>query len=129
MSELYMQRNENLAPYSFDDLIAELHTVTNTLPDNRKGSNTHYRIRDGILSAFSVFFMQSPSFLAHQLKLQQVHGTSNAKTLFQIHHIPSDNQIRNSVPQALEEVVDGLTTKYESYREDGGGPTGVDYQE
>jgi len=32
------------------------------LPDHRTGRNTTYTLKDAILSAFAVFFMQSPSF-------------------------------------------------------------------
>src|SRR5258706_3240895 len=49
------------------------------------------------VAAFSVFFMQSPSFLAHQRHLAQgaVHGRSNCETLFGMTKIPSDNHIRD----------------------------------
>lgn len=46
------------------------------------------------LSAFSVFFMQSPSFLAHQRVLAEHCGRSNAGTLFGMTAIPCDNHIR-----------------------------------
>lgn len=48
-------------------------------------------------AAFSVFFMQSPSFLAHQRQLAQRagHGRSNCETLFGMTKIPSDNHIRD----------------------------------
>jgi len=46
------------------------------------------------LSAFSIFFMGSPSFLAHQRALQRGHGRSNCQTLFGMSAIPSDNYIR-----------------------------------
>ncbi|MBX3732031.1 MAG: hypothetical protein KF791_05505 [Verrucomicrobiae bacterium] len=36
------------------------------LPDRRRGANTSYAMEDFGLSAFAVFFTQSPSFLAHQ---------------------------------------------------------------
>ena len=46
------------------------------------------------LSAFSIFFMGSPSFLAHQRALAEGHGRSNCETLFGMSAIPSDNYIR-----------------------------------
>lgn len=54
-----------------------------------------YTIADGVLAAFGVFFMQSPSFLAHQRLLESKKGGNNARTLFQVTEIPSDAQIRN----------------------------------
>ena len=76
-------------------LIDQLRQSFASLPDARTGKNTTYDMLDAGLSAFSVFFMQSPSFLAHQEAMQKASGHSNAETLFGIHKIPSDNQIRN----------------------------------
>ena len=52
-------------------------------------------MEDAALSAFSVFFTQSPSFLDYQVRMQCRLGKNNAQTLFGVHQIPSDNQIRN----------------------------------
>src|SRR5258707_5430251 len=48
------------------------------------------------MAAFSVFFMQSPSFLAHQRRLAEGPGCgrSNCETLFEMSRIPSDNHVR-----------------------------------
>jgi hypothetical protein len=51
-------------------------------------------MEDAALSAFSVFFTQTPSFLAHQRMMEGSQGHSNAQSLFGVHRIPSDNQIR-----------------------------------
>ena len=66
------------------------------LPDRRTGSNGRYSMTDIGLAAFSVFFMQSPSFLAHQEAMAEGpgRGRSNAHTLFGMTAIPSDNHIR-----------------------------------
>ena len=55
-------------------------------PDKRRGMNATYGIGD-IGMAASVFFMQSPSFLAHQRQLEG-HGRSNRASLFGIAKIP-----------------------------------------
>lgn len=47
------------------------------------------------LAAFSVFFMQCPSFLSHQRALETGRGRSNCQTLFGMERIPTDNHIRN----------------------------------
>jgi hypothetical protein len=70
------------------------------LPDKRVGDNAFISMRDIGLSAFSVFFTQSSSFLEHQKLLQKRAGKSNAHSLFKIEHIPSDNHIR----EMLDEV-------------------------
>ena len=64
------------------------------LPDKRRGTNSQYSMADISLAALSVFFMQSPSFLAHQRALDHGRGRSNCQTLFRMTKIPSDNHIR-----------------------------------
>src|SRR3982751_4725590 len=63
-------------------------------PDPRRGDNGSYAMADFGLAAFSVFFAQSPSFLAHQRQLAAGHGRSNANTLFGMSRIPGDSHIR-----------------------------------
>lgn len=79
---------------AFDDLIEEFHRVLEGLPDYRTGQNTTYSIKDAALGAFSVFFTQSPSFLAHQQTMKRTKGRSNAESIFGIEKVPCDNQIR-----------------------------------
>ena len=64
-------------------------------PDKRTDNNTFYCMEDVALAAFSVFFTQSPSFLAHQIAMTESQGISNAQTLFGLTKIPSDNHIRD----------------------------------
>jgi len=75
-----------------------------TFPDIRTGRNSQYEVIDAGMGAFSVFFNQSPSFLAHQKLLESKYGMSNANTLFGVTQIPSDNQIRN--------ILDGVEPEY-----------------
>ena len=78
-----------------------LRVVAEEAPDKRSGRpNAKYSMSDICLAAFSVFFMQSPSFLAHQQALSARQGRSNLQTLFQNVQIPSDNHIR--------EMLDGI---------------------
>ena len=79
---------------SFTSLLGFLRSAIETFPEVRTGNNTRYSIEDIALSAFSVFFTQSPSFLAYQTSMQQNKGNNNARTLFGIEKIPCDNQIR-----------------------------------
>jgi hypothetical protein len=81
-------------PISFGQLMTLLWQQFKHLPDHRTGQNNRYAIEDAAKGAFSVFFTQSASFLAHQQAMKQSQGRSNAETLFQIEQIPSDNQIR-----------------------------------
>ena len=85
-----------LKSLSLSPIIQRLKMSWQALPDYRKlGNNTHYKIVDAALAAFSVFFMQSPSFLAHQRDMHRRKGRDNVATLFGVEKIPSDVQIRN----------------------------------
>ena len=77
-----------------NELIHNLMASFSPLLDLRKGMNRKYRVEDALLSGFSLFFLQSSSFLQYQRQMMTKKGRSNAKTLFGIEQIPCDNQIR-----------------------------------
>ena len=80
---------------NFSDVVKQLRTTLDTFSDPRTGKNTTYTMTDAGLSAFSVFFMQSPSFLDFQRTMQETQGENNAHSLFGIFKIPTDNHIRS----------------------------------
>ncbi len=76
------------------------------LPDSRKpGNNQKYRIEDAVLSAFSVFFTQSPSFLDYQRRMEKLHNRNNAQSIFGVHQIPSTSQIGNLLDPIAPETL------------------------
>ena len=89
-------------------MIERLKQACDEFPDERTGKNSQYDLPDVGMSAFSVFFTQSPSFLAHQRDMQLRKGRNNAESLFGLNKLPSDNQIRNLLdpvdPKYLESV-------------------------
>ena len=91
-----------------DSYMTALRARCDALPDKREGRNTQYSMADIGLAAFSVFFMQSPSFLAHQQALEELRGRSNANTLFGMTKIPSDNHIRQMLDGAPPDHFDAL---------------------
>jgi len=105
-----MRRSESTTDggLGFDDLIGELRELARTFPDKRTGRNTRFAMEDVVLGAFSVFWTQSPSFLAHQTAMQQAHGQSNAETLFAMTQIPTDNHIRDLLDHLPPEGVFAL---------------------
>jgi len=96
----------------FAQVMHSVREVLQQLPDARRGKNLHYRMVDAGLSAFSVFFMQCPSFLEYQRRMQQEQGRNNVQSIFGAHDIPSDNQIRNLLdavpPQTLQPLYEQL---------------------
>src|SRR5271170_2512210 len=81
-------------------LVSGLKAVCATFPDSRKGRGGNIEIADFGVSAFSMFFMQSASFLAFQRRLEKGQGCSNVRGLFEIAKIPSDNYIRDMLDEA-----------------------------
>jgi hypothetical protein len=75
-------------------LLAGLQDACGAFPDKRKGAVT-YSMADAGMSAFSLFFMQSESFLAYQRSLVDERKTSNCQTLFGMTKIPTDATIRS----------------------------------
>ena len=51
------------AVLTLDDITKQIRNTFEQFTDPRRGKNTRYTLVDAGLSAFSVFFMQSPSFL------------------------------------------------------------------
>jgi hypothetical protein len=80
---------------TFSEVVKELRTTFEAFTDRRTGKNSSYTMTDAALSAFSVFFMQSPSFLDFQRTMQETQGKNNAQTLFNVFQIPTDNHIRS----------------------------------
>lgn len=88
---------------SFDTLRSILVATVTELPDVRTRPNRICEMADAVLGAFAVFFVQSPSFLAHQQEMQRRQGQNNAQSLFGLDQVPSDGQIRNLLDPVLPE--------------------------
>ncbi len=81
---------------SFGVMLGFLTRAIAEIKDPRQASNaTRYSIKDTVLGAFSVFFMQCESFLEHQRQMHSRFGQDNAQNLFGLKQIPTTPQIRN----------------------------------
>jgi hypothetical protein len=87
----------------FKAMLKPIKEMLEKLPEHRKGRNTRYTLMDAGLSALSVFYMQSPSFLSWQQDMEKKHGKNNAGSLFGIEGIPSDEQTKNLLDPVSEE--------------------------
>jgi hypothetical protein len=96
---------------AYETLITALQHSFENLPDPRSGENTRYEIKDAAVSAFGIFFTQSPSFLAYQRLMATAKGRSNVQSLFGAEHIPSDAQIRNLLDAQEPERLYGVFQK------------------
>lgn len=80
-----------------DGCISHLREVFGELADPRRGRNSRYALSDIVMAAFSMFFMQHPSFLSFQRSLHENTGKDNTRTLFEMEKIPTDNHIRQTL--------------------------------
>ena len=64
------------------------------LPDERDAAKIDYAVSDVVMSAFAMMFFQHSSLLQFQTALQEKHGLSNLQTIFGVHQIPKDSQMR-----------------------------------
>jgi hypothetical protein len=94
---------------ALEELLSELKEVCAGLEDKRRGAGYLYTMAD--MAAFSVFFMQSASFLGHQRALAEGHGRSNCQTLLGMAAIPSDSHIRQMLDGNSPGAFDGLFIK------------------
>ena len=67
-----------------------------------------YAVGEAGRAAFSVFFMQTPSFLAHQRAMKETKGCNNAESLFGLEETPSDNEIRNLLDPVCPDELSGM---------------------
>ncbi len=101
-------------------LIQAMMASVATLPDRRKGLNQRYSVEDALMSAFSLFFMQSSSFLQYQRQMATKKGRNNAKSLFGIEKIPCDNQLRTLLdPVPAVQVFQGFERLHQCLEEAG----------
>jgi hypothetical protein len=101
--------------------MAGMKALCATFPDRRTGENTIYAMADIGMAAFSTFFMQSPSFLAHQTALERGRGTSNCQTLFAMDKVPTDNHIRSMLDPVSPEALLPMFAETFAALEAGGG--------
>lgn len=92
-------------------LVTMIKDKFSNLTDVRTGKNTRYDLSDAALSAFAVFFLQNPSFLAQQINLQKAKGKNNLQTLFGAYSNPCDNQIRSLLDEVSPDELYAIFTR------------------
>lgn len=115
-SQAKRKKYKSLINLNFNGLMTKFNRIITCFPDKRRGKNISKSLRDAALCGFSLFFTQSPSFLAYQTLMREAEGMDNAQSLFGITEILSDNHIRDlldGVPPSLVsplyfEIVEGL---------------------
>ena len=93
---------------TLDSLLASFRQAASALPDPRHGRNKQYSVADAAACALAPFFLQDPSFLAFQRRMQDQEQRSNCQTLFGIGRIPTDDCIRSLLDGCPSDAFDAL---------------------
>lgn len=94
----------------FERLVEVLGSVFEGVQDAR-AKNKRYSLSEIGLAAFSVFYMQSPSFLEWQRNMESHKGSSHVQRLFASERIASDEQIKNVLDGYHPEML-GVVYRY-----------------
>lgn len=96
---------------SFGVMLGFIQRAIAKIKDPRLASNaTRYSIKDTVLAAFSVFFMQCESFLEHQRQMHSRCGQDKRRSLFGLNQIPTTPQIRNILDEITASELFGVFT-------------------
>jgi hypothetical protein len=78
----------------FRTLLETLGEGINLIPDARRAGSITYGLQDCYRSAFVMFYLQDPSLLEFQRRLQQQIKSNNLSTVFGVQVIPANTQFR-----------------------------------
>ena len=93
-----MRPLQSLTLEAIVDLLA---TTFGAVDDPRATEQLSYPLHDTLMSGFAVMFFQHASLLQFQRAMEKKRQRSNLQTMFGVHEIPSDTQMR--------EILDGVT--------------------
>jgi len=100
--------HETLNALALGTLLEGFRLAASGLPDSRRGSNKRFTLTDAAGSALAPLFLQDPSFLSFQRRIEDEEARSNCQSLFGIGRIPTDNTIRNLLDGCPSDAFDSL---------------------
>jgi hypothetical protein len=82
---------------SFSSLRNAFSSYFHQLPDDRQAAKVDYSIHDAMMCGFACMYFQDPSLLQFQKQLEDEQNLNNLKTLFDVHNIPENTQLRDII--------------------------------
>ena len=80
---------------SFNALKKAISSQLCQIEDPRQKGKIDYSLHDCVMSAFAMMYLQDPSLLAFQRRIQDRIQRNNLSTIFGVQNIPKDSQLRN----------------------------------
>jgi hypothetical protein len=79
----------------FAGLLKTMASKIKQIEDSRQQAKVDYGMHDCVMSAFAMMYLQDSSLLAFQRRIQDRIQRNNLNTIFGVHSIPKDSQLRN----------------------------------
>jgi hypothetical protein len=107
-----MRPLQSLTLEAIVDLLA---TTFGEVEDPRAADQLSYPLPDTLMSGFALMFFQHPSLLQFQRAMEKKRRRCNLQTIFGVHEIPSDTQMREILdgvkPESIRSVLPQLWEK------------------
>jgi hypothetical protein len=104
-----------LKSLTLEAIVDLLATTFGGVDDARAAEQLSYSLPDTLMSGFAVMFFQHASLLQFQRVMEKKRQRGNLQTIFGVHEVPSDTQMREILdevkPQALRGVLPQLWEK------------------
>jgi hypothetical protein len=97
-----------LKSLTLETMVELLSTTVDEIEDPRAAAQLTYPLHDTVLSGFALMFFQHPSLLQFQRAMQQKRRRCNLATIFGVHDVPSDTQMREILDRVDPEVLRAL---------------------
>src|SRR5919206_2214742 len=104
-----------LKSLTLEAIVKVLGTTFGGVADGRVSEQCRYALADTLMSGFAVMFFQHPSLLQFQRAMEKKRQRCNLQTIFGVHAVPSDTQMREILdgvdPEVLRAVLPQLWEK------------------
>ena len=97
-----------LKSLTLEAIVDLLATTFGDVDDARAAEQLSYSLHDTLMSGFAVMFFQHASLLQFQRAMEKKRRRCNLQTIFGVHEIPSDTQMREILDGVEPELLRGV---------------------
>jgi DDE_Tnp_1-associated len=97
-----------LKSLTLEAIVDLLASTFGEVEDPRAPDQLRYPLHDTLMSGFAVMFFQHPSLLQFQRAMEQKRRRCNLQTIFRVHEVPSDTQMREILDRVEPDLLRGV---------------------
>jgi hypothetical protein len=97
-----------LKSLTLEAIVDLLASTFGEVEDPRAPNQLRYPLHDTLMSGFAVMFFQHPSLLQFQRAMEQKRRRCNLQTIFGVHEVPSDTQMREILDRVEPDLLRGV---------------------